>query len=409
MVPELVAVAAAAAGGGFLLGRRRPRGPADRGPEIDASARSPRPPAGAPRPLTVFETGVAHLVNLLNNRLSSILSFSELVDRTTLPPREREALEQIGTQVRDAAQVVRNLSHLVQPPSPGGGLTHLPSALTEALRQIQPELIAQGISVRMNLDPSASMVAGNQADVVNLFVRLLRFAQSRIAGSPPPREVTWAARALGASVVVTQVDSGPALPAGVTLLDLNYFRPADPAFVGHVELALAQRLAENCTAALRLEGDALQRAEVTVTMIPGSLITGPARHRPSPPPPNRRAHVLVADDDEANRNALAQLLETHGHRVTVAADGQEALDQIGQVHFDAVVTDLHMPRLGGRELFDKVAAGDPALARHFVFVTGDHIHPDSQRFLRGVPQPVIQKPYEIVDLLNAISEVSRRD
>jgi CheY-like chemotaxis protein len=392
----------------------------DPSPPASQTGGSPRPL----RPLTVFETGVAHLVNLLNNRLSSILAFGELMDRSLLQPRDREALDEIGKQVREAAQVVRDLGQLVQPPGPRGGVTHLPTALAEALRLSQPALVARGITVRMDLDPSASLVAGSQSDVVNLFVRLLTFAAARLAdlAPPAPREVSWAARALGASVVVTQGDTGPALPTVVPRLDLNYFRPADPAFAGHVELSLAQRVAENCEAALRLEGDARGRAEVTVTMIPGSLLAPPAPGaaarpaRSSPPPspslspsPARAGRILVADDDQANRRALSQLLEAHGHRVTVVADGEEALAQIGRDAFDVVVTDLHMPRLDGRALYEQVAARSPGLARRFVFVTGDHINPDSQRFLQNVPQPVIHKPYEIADLLGAIHEVRRRE
>jgi len=357
------------------------------------------------RSIAVLEAGVANVINLLNNRLSAIGAFAGLVERGPLSARDREALDNISAETLGAAEIVRDLVHLVKPPGKSDGAAHLPALLSSVVHARRLNLAEGNIHTSLDVQPPVSMVAGRPADLKNLFQRLLRFAEVRLQNAPEPRTVTWTARSIGASVIVVQLDTGPALPAKAAR-DLNYFRPSDPGFAGHLELAMAQRVAESCGAGLRVEPGPGGGAEVTVTLIPGRLLEAP-RPRPRPSPPGaQRGRVLVADDDAANRQALTQLLRAHGHEVVTVADGVEALDHLLRDHFDAVVVDLQMPRLGGRGVYEEVQKKTPELARRFVFVTGDDVRAASHEFLQHVPQPTVRKPYEIVDLLAAVNEVS---
>jgi two-component system NtrC family sensor kinase len=265
---------------------------------------------------------------------------------------------------------------------------------------------AAGIEVAATVAPGLPLIACDAGDLEMLLVRLLAFAETRLRHAPPPRRLHIAAVPIGASVLLTVSDSGPALPSGHAEHELHYFRPADPAFTGHVELALAQRVAETCGAGLRLESAAAGGAEVAVTLMPTSLLR--------PPEPATRAaaataglRVLVADDDAANRRTLARLLERHGHRVEVAGDGVEALERLAAGPVDAVVLDLRMPRMDGREAFARIGERWPALARRVVFVTGDDVGAEWGDFVRGTGQPALRKPFEIADLLAALAAVVR--
>jgi CheY-like chemotaxis protein len=357
------------------------------------------------RAFSALEAGIANVINMLNNRLSAIGAFAGLVERGTLSARDREALDSIAEEARAAAEIVRDLVHIVKPPSRGDGATHLPSVLQGVLDARRVSLAAGEIETSLEVQPPVTLVAGRPADLENLFQRLLRFAEVRLQHASGERRISWVARPIGASVIVIQLDSGPDLPAKASH-DLNYFRPSDPGFSGHLELALAQRVAETCGAGLRVEPGATGGAEVTVTLIPSRLLEAPRSRVRSSPPGVQRGRVLVADDDAANRRALMQLLEMHGHDVTTAADGVEALEHLAKDRFDVIVVDLQMPRLGGRGVYEEVQRTTPDLARRFVFVTGDDVRAASHEFLQQVPQPTVRKPYEIDDLLAAVNEVS---
>ncbi len=68
----------------------------------------------------------------------------------------------------------------------------------------------------------------------------------------------------------------------------------------------------------------------------------------------QRFPVLLVDDSLSVRKVVAQMLRKAGHLVVTAADGQEALELLEQQAFQAVVTDLEMPRMSGFELLEEV-------------------------------------------------------
>ena len=68
-------------------------------------------------------------------------------------------------------------------------------------------------------------------------------------------------------------------------------------------------------------------------------------------PPTR---VLVVDDEESQRTALAGMIALWGYKVETAADGQEALDKLAVAPVNVIVTDLMMPRVSGQELLKRL-------------------------------------------------------
>ncbi len=63
----------------------------------------------------------------------------------------------------------------------------------------------------------------------------------------------------------------------------------------------------------------------------------------------RRYQVLLAEDNPVNQKLAIRLVEKMGHTVTLAQNGQEALDLSGARHFDLVLMDMQMPVMGGIE------------------------------------------------------------
>lgn len=120
------------------------------------------------------------------------------------------------------------------------------------------------------------------------------------------------------------------------------------------------------------------------------------------------ARILLVEADDANRIVVTKLFEKLGHRVTSASNGLEAYEVIRAGDLDCIVADLRLPFAGGRTLFEQVEEHMPQMASKFVFVTGDYTNPESRSFLEGTGQPVIGKPYELVELLGAMAQVMLR-
>ncbi len=73
------------------------------------------------------------------------------------------------------------------------------------------------------------------------------------------------------------------------------------------------------------------------------------------------AHILIADDEPGIRSFLGEVLRDAGHRVTLAADGAEALALLRQRAYHALITDLQMPKMDGMELLQQAKAEQPEL------------------------------------------------
>ncbi len=71
------------------------------------------------------------------------------------------------------------------------------------------------------------------------------------------------------------------------------------------------------------------------------------------------AHVLVVDDDEADRLGFAAMLRTAGHDVSLARDGDEALELYLTERIHVVVTDMVMPGRDGLSLISALRNLDP--------------------------------------------------
>ena len=141
--------------------------------------------------------------------------------------------------------------------------------------------------------------------------------------------------------------------------------------------------------------------------LPRSVLGPTPELRPEPPLlPHLR--ILVVDDDAMNRQAMELLLKREGHDVVAVDNGLEAIERLaeGRIGFDVVVTDLQMPRLGGRALYEQLIEQKPDLAKRFVFVTGDQARDETRRFLEECGQPSVLKPYELSELISAIGSVA---
>jgi two-component system response regulator PilR (NtrC family) len=69
--------------------------------------------------------------------------------------------------------------------------------------------------------------------------------------------------------------------------------------------------------------------------------------------------ILIVDDERSMREVLSIMLKRAGYAVSVAADGEEAVAQIGKEIFDLVITDLKMPKVGGLEVLKAVKESSP--------------------------------------------------
>jgi signal transduction histidine kinase/DNA-binding response OmpR family regulator len=111
---------------------------------------------------------------------------------------------------------------------------------------------------------------------------------------------------------------------------------------------------------------------------------------------HRWARVLVVEDNVANRKVAVRMVEKLGYRADVAANGVEAVRVLGEVRYDAVLMDCHMPEMDG---FDATRA----LRRHesdghhtpVIAMTASALSGDRERCLAAGMDDYISKPIKL--------------
>ncbi len=131
----------------------------------------------------------------------------------------------------------------------------------------------------------------------------------------------------------------------------------------------------------------------------------------APPPEPRLQSSLVAgcglvmlvEDEEGLREAIAENLRNHGYRVLVASDGIEALDILMRnPEISILVSDLIMPRMGGRELARLAIRQLPHL--RIIFMSGYANHEFTLGDHGQTPEVYLQKPFPMERLMTRIAE-----
>jgi two-component system cell cycle sensor histidine kinase/response regulator CckA len=114
-----------------------------------------------------------------------------------------------------------------------------------------------------------------------------------------------------------------------------------------------------------------------------------------------RRRVLLVEDDESVRFALARLLQRLDFVVTTAVDGADALQMVEQHGFDLVITDAVMPGLPGPQLVEHLRSARPELPVLLMsgYTPGESQHTEAS----GVPR--LRKPFTISDLTRALGLV----
>ena len=118
-----------------------------------------------------------------------------------------------------------------------------------------------------------------------------------------------------------------------------------------------------------------------------------------------RSRILVIDDERAVRELISDALKIEGHDVHTADNGKEGLDLIGQYRFDLVFCDLRMPEMDGQALYETVQRDHPQILKRIVFVTAQANSRDYGPFLRSTGIPVIEKPFTLSQLRQAVSKM----
>jgi cyclic di-GMP phosphodiesterase len=109
--------------------------------------------------------------------------------------------------------------------------------------------------------------------------------------------------------------------------------------------------------------------------------------------------VLVADDEEANRELMEELLSNEGYKVITAPDGSSALQELGRAEVDVVVLDVLMPGMSGLEVCERIKANPETYLLPVILTTSLSDKQDRINGIKVGADDFLNRPVDRTELL----------
>ena len=118
------------------------------------------------------------------------------------------------------------------------------------------------------------------------------------------------------------------------------------------------------------------------------------------PGPDERPRVLIVDDEKFIRDILADFLGMEGYIVRTAEDGTAAMSELTKAHYDLIISDLKMPRMGGIELLDAIGTAAPSALT--VIMTGFGTVETAIDAMKRGAYDYILKPFKVEEVIRVV-------
>jgi signal transduction histidine kinase len=349
-----------------------------------------------------FVAGIAHE---LNNPLTSVIGFGELLKEASLGPKHQSYLQYIVRSTERCHKIVQGLLSFARQHPPERRLLSVNELVEAVLEILAYELRTGNIEVHRAFQPELPKIMGDSHQLQQVILNLLNNARQAIEAHQHSGHLYVTTESSAAAIRITVEDNGP----GISQENLS--RIFDPFFttkpVGKgTGLGLSL-----CYGIIREHG-----GTITAFSTPGKGATftielpiaeketskndGGSNGASVLDGTGKRA--LVIDDEEWILELVRQILKQDGFEVDVAPDGQAALKQVAGGNYELLVCDWKMPGLSGPQLYSRISDINPGAASRVIFMTGDVVNDSFQQFLKENDKSCLSKPFSVHEFRSTI-------
>lgn len=351
----------------------------------------------------------AGLAHEINNPLTAVLGYAELLLMDVKDENVRESLDNIRRQGLRARDIVQNLLRFARARELDQGGVDLNVAVRQTVDLLRRQLELDNIQVVETYDPDLPPPSADASQLQQVVLNLLQNAHDAISLSGKGSRVMVRTRRSGKDKLAFEVeDDGPGIPKDTRERIFNPFFTTKPPGKGTgLGLTISHKIVENHGGRISVRSRRGGGARFVVEL--------PLRHLPDPPaseeglkPGDQPSglRILLVDDDPDVLKVTGRMLEEAGHHLDKADRAQEALERLAGADYDVIILDIKMPDLSGQDLYRLLEEQHPELTPRVLFVTGLAMARETESFLQKTGRPLLNKPFSSEDLLTAVARVT---
>jgi two-component system NtrC family sensor kinase len=355
-----------------------------------------------------FVAGVAHE---LNNPLTSVMGFAELLQQSDLPEQQRRYLDVIFKSAKRCQKIVQSLLSFARRHAPERKVICVNEIVESAVEILRYQMRTSNIEVVTQLDPHLPLTEIDPHQMQQVFLNLINNARQAMEGQARKGQLRVRTESHDDRVRITFEDNGPGIPAENLKKIFNPFFTTKEVGKGTgLGLSLCYGIVSEHGGTITPQSEEGKGAtfviEIPVAHKPATATEKKPTQEPEKPTQEGVGkRVLVIDDEDAILQMIRAALTMNGYKVDVALDGETALKRLKQYHYDLALCDWKMPGLNGEQVYEQLNQSDPEMSKRMIFITGDIVNERTQEFLRARNKVCLSKPFTLLDFRSAINRV----
>src|SRR3954451_22815410 len=357
--------------------------------------------------LTALGSLLAGVAHELNNPLSVVTGYAEMLRDTATDPATRTRAERVHGAAERCARIVKTFLAMARQKPPQRGPVDLPAVVSSALELTAYGLRTAGVTVTVGATPGLPLVWGDADQLHQVLVNLVVNAQQALVQSAPPRRLAIRAEARDGTVVVEVEDNGPGMPPDVRKRALEPFFTTKPQGVGTgIGLSVCHGIVAAHGGRIEVESEPGRGTLFRVTLPVAAGGTAVLEGTVPGPVAAAAGRGLVGDDEREIAELGAETLEQDGYEVEAVTGGRAALARLARGGIDLLVSDLRMPDVDGTALIEALRERE-GRAVPLILVTGDALGAGMNEVVRAAGMPVLEKPLDLAALRREVRRMLR--
>jgi len=360
------------------------------------------------RRLVAIGQVAAGMTHEINNPLTGVIAFSQMLMQMDIPENMKEAVEVIYDGASRVVGIVDRLRTFARRDRPAKEYADLNDIIGNTLAMRAYEIRSNGIEVTTHLATDLPETMANVGQLQQVLLNIIINAEQAMETSFKQKKLTITTEQVADKIRASISDNGPGIPEEIIdrLFD-PFFTTKDNNSGMGLGLNISYGIITEHGGEIRAQNEPDSGATfiIELPIVAETRERNPSNIADAEQEEPAEARILVVDDEPHICRALDRLLTEKGHQVETTSSPFKALEMLSETKYDLILLDLRMPDMNGIEFYDRIRAISPALQQKVVCVTGDVVSTQNEAFLHETGIPCVAKPFGVNELMRQVRHV----